>query len=584
MQTAKDIKSYWFARLSLTTIAALTPQDIEVAITDENVETIDFNEEVDLVGLTAMTMHATRAYEIADRFRERGITVVMGGLHASSLPHEAKEHVDAVVIGEAEHVWGDLLHDFQQGQLKPFYKSDHFCSLIKQPHPRLDLLNKNNYWTINCVQATRGCPFSCDFCSVAQFFGDTYRYRPVDDVVEEIKSLPPGYCAFVDDNIMGKPSYAKELFQKLTPLKRKWTSQGSLTMAKDPALLRMAVESGCYALFVGIETLSQDNLSSMNKSINNVSRYEDAIKKIRDHGIMVIGSFIFGFDHDDDAVFERTVRFCEKNRIDLPIFFILTPVPGTRLYKRMEADGRILHKDWSKYNGSNVVFKPKLLSEETLFNGYNWAFQEAYSHSSIAKRVLFPPQQRRVPNLLINYAFRRMVMRAPKGKVTIISKLLNTLNTSIPIKDRKNLIPTFVDTTVEKSQQLLKDASKMLKVNAIHNERFRTLIIKLEGSLDLSAAKQLMKRLKGSLTKEQNKIIIDFNGIKHLSPKAAQLLVMKNVEKLSQKRNQIEVRNFQQIATGAFTNITNLISDGENSEEERIASQEIDSQTFHDHL
>ncbi len=584
MQTAKDIKSYWFARLSLTTIAALTPQEIEVAITDENVETIDFDEEVDLVGLTAMTMHATRAYEIADRFRERGITVVMGGLHASSLPHEAKEHVDAVVIGEAEHVWGDLLHDFQQGQLKPFYKSDHFCSLIKQPHPRLDLLNKNNYWTINCVQATRGCPFSCDFCSVAQFFGDTYRYRPVDDVVEEIKSLPPGYCAFVDDNIMGKPSYAKELFQKLTPLKRKWTSQGSLTMAKDPALLRMAVESGCYALFVGIETLSQDNLSSMNKSINNVARYEDAIKKIRDHGIMVIGSFIFGFDHDDDAVFERTVRFCEKNKIDLPIFFILTPVPGTRLYKRMEEDGRILHKDWSKYNGSNVVFKPKLLSEETLFNGYNWAFQEAYSHNSIAKRVLFPPQQRRVPNLLINYAFRRMVMRAPKGKVTIISKLLNTLNTSIPIKDRKNLIPTFVDTTVEKSQQLLKDASKMLKVNAIHNERFRTLIIKLEGSLDLSAAKQLMKRLKGSLTKEQNKIIIDFNGIKHLSPKAAQLLVMKNVEKLSQKRNQIEVRNFQQIATGAFTNITNLISDGENSEEERIASQEIDSQTFHDHL
>ncbi len=584
MQTPKDIKSYWFARLSLTTVAALTPKEIEVAITDENVEIIDFDEEVDMVGLTAMTMHATRAYEIADRFRERGITVVMGGLHASSLPHEAKEHVDAVVIGEAEHVWGDLLSDFQNGQLKPFYKSDHFCSLKNQPHPRLDLLNKDLYWTVNCVQATRGCPFSCDFCSVAQFFGDTYRYRPVDDVVEEIKSLPPGYCAFVDDNIMGKPSYAKELFQKLTPLKRTWTSQGSINMAKDPALLKMAVKSGCYALFVGIETLSQDNLAAMNKSVNNVARYEDAIKKIRDHGIMVIGSFIFGFDHDDDAVFERTVRFCEKNKIDLPIFFILTPVPGTRLYKRMEADGRILHKDWSKYNGSNVVFKPKLLSEETLFNGYNWAFQETYSHSSIAKRILLPPQHRRIPNLLINYAFRRMVMRAPKGKVTIISKLLNSLNTSIPIKDRKNLIPTFVDTTVEKSQQLLKDASKMLKVNAIHNERFRTLIIKLEGSLDLSAAKQLMKRLKGSLTKEQNKIIIDFNGIKHLSPRAAQLLVMKNVEKLSKKRNQIEVRNFQQIATGAFTNITNLISDGESSEEGRVLSQEIESQTFHDHL
>ncbi len=584
MQTAKDIKSYWFARLSLTTIAALTPTDIEVAITDENVESIDFDEDVDLVGLTAMTMHAMRAYEIADRFRKRGITVVMGGLHASSLPHEAKEHVDAVVIGEAEHVWGDLLKDFQKGQLKPFYKSDHFCSLQKQPHPRLDLLNKNNYWTINCIQATRGCPFSCDFCSVAQFFGNTYRYRPVDEVIEEIKALPPGYCAFVDDNIMGKPSYAKELFEKLTPLKRKWTSQGSITMANDSTLLKMAVESGCYALFVGIESLTQDNLSSMNKSINNVARYEDAIKKIRDHGIMVIGSFIFGFDHDDDAVFERTVRFCEKNKIDLPIFFILTPVPGTRLFKRMEEDGRILHKDWSKYNGSNVVFKPKLLSEQTLFNGYNWAFQESYSHHSIAKRILFPPHKRMIPELLINYAFRRMVLRAPKGKVTIVSKLLNTLNTSIPIKDKKNLVPTFVDTTVEKSQQLIKDASKILKVKATHNERFRTLIIKLEGSLDFSSAKQLIKRLRGSLTKEHLKIIIDFNGIKHLSPKAAKLLIMKNVEKLSAKRKQIEVRNFEQIAKGAFTNITNLISDSEPPGQQRMPSQEIDSQTIHDHL
>jgi len=375
-QTAKDIKSYWFARLSLTTIAALTPPEIKVAITDENVEPIDFNEDIDLVGLTAMTMHAPRAYEIADRFRARGITVVMGGLHASSLPQETKQYVDAVVIGEAEGVWGKLLLDFQMGRLKPFYKSEHFCSFEGQPHPRLDLLKKKHYWTINCVQATRGCPFSCDFCSVAQFFGNTYRYRPVDEVIAEVKSLPPGYFTFVDDNIMGKPSYAKELFRKLTPLKRKWASQGSLTMAKDTKLLKMAVESGCYALFVGIESLSQENLSSMNKSINHVSQYEEAIKKIQDHGIMVVGSFIFGFDHDDEAVFERTVKFCEMNKIELPIFFILTPVPGTRLYQRMEKEGRILHKDWSKYNGSNVVFKPKLLSEETLLNGYSWAFQD----------------------------------------------------------------------------------------------------------------------------------------------------------------------------------------------------------------
>jgi len=565
MQTNKDIKSYWFARLSLTTIAALTPPEIEVAITDENVEEIDFNEDADLVGLTAMTMHAIRAYEIADRFRARGITVVMGGLHASSLPHEAKEHVDAVVIGEAEGVWAQLLDDFQEGRLQPFYQSQSFCSLKSQPHPRLNLLKKQHYWTINCVQATRGCPFSCDFCSVAQFFGDTYRYRPVDDVIAEVKQLPPGYFTFVDDNIMGRPAYAKELFQKLAPLKRVWTSQGSLTMAKDTELLRLAAASGCYALFVGIESLTQDNLAAMNKSINNVARYEEAIRIIHDHGIMIVGSFIFGFDHDDDSVFERTVRFCERNKIDLPIFFILTPVPGTRLYKKMEEEGRILHRDWSRYNGSNVVFKPKLLSEETLFNGYSWAFQECYSYRSIARRILMPPQKRVIPELVSNYAFRRMAMRAPKGRVTIVSRLLGGLNTSIPIRDRKNLIPTVVDATFAKGQEVLKSAGRLLKVKATHNERIRTLSVKLEGSLDRSAAKELFKRLRYFLNKGQRKIVIDFKGVEYLSPKAANLLVMKNLSRLFKKRNQIEMRNFSQIANGAFTNISNLISGDQGS-------------------
>lgn len=578
MQTDKDIKSYWFARLSLTTIAALTPPEIEVAITDENVEEIDFDEEVDLVGLTAMTMHALRAYEIADRFRARNIPVVMGGLHASSLPQEAKAHVDAVVIGEAEGVWRQLLADAQQGRLQPFYQSKDFCSLKSQPHPRLDLLKKRHYWTVNCVQATRGCPFSCDFCSVAQFFGNTYRYRPVDEVIEEVKQLPPGYFTFVDDNIMGRPEYAKELFQKLAPLKRRWTSQGSLTMAKDTQLLKLAAASGCYALFVGIESLTQDNLAAMNKSINNVARYEEAIRIIHDHGIMIVGSFIFGFDHDDDSVFERTVRFCEKNKIDLPIFFILTPVPGTRLYKKMEAEGRILHRDWSRYNGSNVVFKPKLISEETLFNGYSWAFQECYSYGSIARRILMPPQKRVIPELISNYAFRRMAMRAPKGRVTIVSRLLGKLNTSIPIKDRKNLIPTVVGATFEKSQQMLKSAGRLLKIKTTHNERIRTLFVKLEGSLDLNAAKELFKRLRFFLNKGQRKIVIDFKGVEYLSPKAANLLVMKNLSRLFKKRNQIEMRNFSEIANGAFTNITNLISSEKDSsfppEVEPLSTQE----------
>jgi hypothetical protein len=207
-----------------------------------------------------------------------------------------------------------------------------------------------------------------------------------------------------------------------------------------------------------------------------------------------------------------------------------------------------------------VVFKPKLISEETLFNGYSWAFQEIYSYTSIAKRILMPPQKRVVPELVSNLAFRRMVMRAPKGRIPIMSRVLGKLNTSIPIKDKKNLVPTFVDATFEKSQQMLKSAGRLLKVKATHNERFRTLFIKLEGSLDLSAAKKLFKRLSSFLNKGQRKIVIDFKGVEYLSPKAANLLVMKNLSRLFKKRNQIEMRNFSQIANGAFTNITNLIS------------------------
>jgi anti-anti-sigma regulatory factor len=299
---------------------------------------------------------------------------------------------------------------------------------------------------------------------------------------------------------------------------------------------------------------------------------------------MVVGSFIFGFDHDDEATFERTVRFCEKNKIELPIFFILTPVPGTRLFQRMEKEGRILHKDWSKYNGANVVFKPKLLSEETLFNGYTWAFQETYSYHSIAKRILMPPQKRVIPEIITNHAFHRMVMRAPKGKITLFSKVINKLNTSIPIKDRKNLIPTFVDSTFEKSQQIIKGASEILNVRALHNERFRTLFIRLEGSLDLRSAKKLIKKIRFSLKKEQRKVIIDFNGIKFLSPKAANLLIVKNFERLASKRNQIKIRNLNQITSGVFTNIKNLISECETLEEEASPHKEIETQTIQDHI
>ena len=278
----KVIKRIWFAHLTLTTLAALTPSDIDVRITDENVEPIDFDEDVDLVGVTGMIIHASRAYEIAHRFRERGVPVVMGGPHASSLPLEAKQHVDAVVMGEAEKVWTDLIRDFQHGSLKPFYRADDYCSMEGLPPPRLDLLKKDAYWTINCVQTTRGCPYRCDYCHVTHFFGNTYRCRPLNEVIAEVNHLEGNFLVFIDDNIAGNRQYAKEFFTQLKPLKKQWAGQASITIARDPELLRLAADSGCVSLFIGMESLSAANLESVKKSFNRPGQFEDAIKAFHD--------------------------------------------------------------------------------------------------------------------------------------------------------------------------------------------------------------------------------------------------------------------------------------------------------------
>jgi radical SAM superfamily enzyme YgiQ (UPF0313 family) len=506
----KVIKTIWFAHLTLTTLAALTPQDIEVKITDENVEPIDFEEDVDLVGVTGMVMHASRAYQIAQKFRQKGIPVVMGGPHASSLPLEAKEHVDAVVIGEAENVWEGLIEDLKNGHLKPFYKADAYCSMKGIPPPRLDLLRKDAYMTINCVQTTRGCPHQCDFCHVTHFFGKTYRCRPVVEVIEEVKRLDGEFVVFIDDNITGNRHYAKELFTQLKPLKKKWASQASMTLTRDPELLKLAAESGCVSLFIGVESLSSENLKEVNKTFNRVPQFEDAMKALHDYDIMIVGGFIFGLDHDDEGVFERTLRFCERNRIELPSFFILTPLPGTPLFQRMESEGRLLHKDWAKYNGATVVYKPKLMTEETLQRGFNWVCKEAYSWESIIKRV-FHPQQRFFTRVLSNIAYRSIVQKTPEGYLPSLSRILQRMNDSIPLQNTWDLIH---DT---------------LNLSSVYNERLKTLFVRLEGSIDREGAKELTKRLKKTLSTKIERVILDFKDVGGFSSDAMLLLYRKGL-------------------------------------------------------
>ena len=526
----KVIKNIWFAHLTLTSLAALTPPGIEVKITDENVEPIDFEEEVDLVGVTGMVMHAKRAYEIAHRFRQRGVPVVMGGPHASSCSREAKVHVDSVVIGEAEQVWSQVIEDAQKGDLNPFYQANDYCSMKGIPPPRLDLLRKDAYMTINCVQTTRGCPHQCDFCHVTHFFGKTYRCRPVDEVIGEVERLDGEFIVFIDDNIAGNRHHAKELFTRLKPLKKKWAGQASLTLTRDPELLRLAAESGCVSLFVGVESLSPENLKDVNKSFNRAPQFEEALRALHDHDIMILSGFIFGLDHDDEGVFERTLRFCERNRIELPNFFVLTPLPGTPLFQRIESEGRLLHKDWSKYNGATVVFKPKLMTEETLQQGFNWLCKEGYSWGSIAKRV-FHPQQRFFTRVVSNIAYRNIIRKTPEASMPALSRTLQRMNDTIPLKSTRDLIQRVGEKIAEQRLLLGQRAADALKLYSVYNERLRILFVRLEGSIDRDGAKELVRRLEKALCAEIDQVILDFKDVAAFSSEAMALLSRKGLLK-----------------------------------------------------
>lgn len=376
-----------FPPLGLMMVAALTPPEINVTITDEALEPVALDRDVDLVGLTAMTSAAPRAYEIADHFRRRGVTVVMGGMHASALPQEALEHVDAVVVGEAEGLWPRLLADFQKGQLQKVYRHDEFPDLTDLPFPRRDLVDLNRYIGRDSLQATRGCPFQCSFCTVSTFFGCTYRTRPVDQVIADAAQLEGKPLIFVDDNLMGKPSYAKALFEGLKGLGKSFITQASTSMLKTPELIREAAKAGCKALFVGLETLSAENLAMVNKKVNVVEKYKELIARLHDNGIGIIGAFMFGLDNDDEDVFKRTADFVEEMRVDIPQFSILTPLPGTRVYEEMEREGRIIERDWSKYDGAHVCFRPRRLAIDKLEAGLRWIYQRCYGWRSIIKRT-----------------------------------------------------------------------------------------------------------------------------------------------------------------------------------------------------
>jgi radical SAM superfamily enzyme YgiQ (UPF0313 family) len=386
-------------------VAALTPLEVEVSLTDENVTVIDFQKEIDLVGITALTITAKRAYEIADTFRAKGVKVILGGSHPSALPKEASQHADAVVIGEAEGIWANVIEDFKANKLQRIYSQREQPSLLNLPIPRRDLFADGAYYFRNTISTTRGCPHACSFCSVTSFFGHTYRCRPVEEILKEIETMNyKKLICFVDDNIAGKPKFAKELFRALVSYKLKWIAQASVTIARDDELLKLAAASGCMILLIGFETLSQDNLAAMGKRVNVVDEYEMVIRKIHSHGIAIHGFFILGLDEDDEYVFERTIRFAQKMQLESAQFAWPVPYPGTALYKSLDKAGRIITKSWSQYE-SIVVFEPKLMSREILQKRRDWVWREFYSLPSIWRRLGIT-HRHSVPLWVLNLYYR----------------------------------------------------------------------------------------------------------------------------------------------------------------------------------
>lgn len=382
--------------LGLLKVASLTPPDWQVSIIDEKVEALDPTQEADLVGITAMTPAANRGYEIAEAFRQRGIKVVMGGMHISKMPEEALQHCDSVVIGEAEGLWEGILKDCEQGSLRKVYRHENgYPSLEGRPAPNWGLYRDKGYMPVHFIETTRGCPHNCEYCSVTSSFGGKFRNRPIDEVEEEIKGLKPfdgrftlkNVVFFVDDNIISSRKHARELLQRIRPYNLKWLGQTSVNIAKDDEMLGLCRDSGCLGLLIGFETLSAENLSNVGKSFNKPGDYIDVIKKLHDYGLGVNGSFVLGFDHDDEGVFDRTAEFIVKAKLDVCYFSILTPYPGTALYYRMLSEGRLIDNDWSNYNTNNVVFRPRLMKPEKLLDGFHQVLKDCFSYPAILKRL-----------------------------------------------------------------------------------------------------------------------------------------------------------------------------------------------------
>jgi radical SAM superfamily enzyme YgiQ (UPF0313 family) len=379
------------APLTHPLLAAYTPPNVEVSIVDESFETLNFDQEADLIATTFVVPLAPRAYEVAQEFRKRGKTVVCGGPHATLMPQEAARYFDSVVIGQGDIIWPQLINDFRSGQLKKFYRNVQNIDMEHIPFARRDLLNPKGYSILNTFQVTRGCPFSCTFCTTHTVY-PKFLMMPVRRAVREIEQMDGGFLQrrvliFWDDNLVGNPLWAKKLFQEMIPLKKTWMGQCTLTITHDKELVRLASKSGCRGLFLGLESFNPFSLKNCNKTHNMIEHYKDGVSLLHDHGISANAGIMFGFDDDRKDIFEITLGKMIKIGIDIVSTNVVVPYPNTPAFQKMSMENRIIHTDWSKYDGQHVVFHPKHMTAEELGKGRLWFIREFHSYSSIARRL-----------------------------------------------------------------------------------------------------------------------------------------------------------------------------------------------------
>jgi radical SAM superfamily enzyme YgiQ (UPF0313 family) len=382
-------KSLRYAPLTLTTLTSLAPSELapEFQLYDEGIQDIPLDLDADLIGMTVITGTSKRAYELSRHFRQRGIPVVLGGPHVTLMPEEAQRQADSIIVGYAEETWPQLLRDFAAGRMQSRYTQRPDLRLDNLPFPERHRLNSKHYLTMDVFEATRSCGHACEFCVAPAAWGRKQYQKPVGYVVEDIQRQGAKKLIFIDLNLISDRHYASELFTALIPLKVSWFGLSTTLIAHDLELLDLMARSGCRGLLIGFETVLQDNLKSVRKAFNMSVSYGDVMRLLHDRGISVMGCFVFGMDHDTPEVFERTAQFVVDTHIDLPRFALATPFPGTPLYRRLEAEGRILTRDWELYDGQHVVFQPARLTVQELQEGHERAWKFAYRYRSIARRI-----------------------------------------------------------------------------------------------------------------------------------------------------------------------------------------------------